>query len=234
MLKKLMLAATGTALMLGALAVPAAANSTATVFNLNGMAGVKVDMCNAGQEHISWLKYGRVAKLNAVPAGTHTIKIKKAASGKCKGRKLAKAQITFEAGKNYTLVFWKPFKKVLIRVFENDLTLPSADAATRSVRHTASKPTKINVWLWVHVKPAADAFPPTIRNLRRGKSSAPIVHRAGQVLVDVFPAVRTKKFIWEGYWANAPAGTASQLYLIGNATKNFDLVGIRQAGVFTP
>jgi len=231
MLKKLLLGISATALVLGVLAVPAsAADPTADASWLNGLTR-KVDVCIGGARVGPRLKYGQVAWMNDVPPGTYTFKVRAAARVKCRGQKLASLTPTFVEGGNSTLVVWKPYSTIKVKVFNNDLSLPGAGKSTVTVRHMARRPGAVDVWMWAGVKAAEADFSPTVKGLKKGHSSAAVTVPAGQILMDVYATKRTRYFSWEGYWGYAEPDTASHAYLIGAKKSNFKVVRLWQPGV---
>ena len=129
-------------------------------------------MCIGKSEVIPRLKYGR-AKFYLFRADTFRFVIRKAAPGKCDGKKLGAVTRTVTADANQTFVIWKPGRKVKIAKYINDLTVPEGQAKI-TLRHTARAPAAINVWVWEHVQPAVDEYPPTIGGLKKGASSRPV------------------------------------------------------------
>lgn len=230
MLRKMLLAVCSGALMAGLLAVPTSGEGVATVFDLNGIPGTKLDICIAGVgETVSNLPYGRVAYANDVPPGTYRMKVRVAAQGTCKGRLLYAGDVTLEADKNYTLVYWKPARTVKIRQFENDVSLPAADAASVTLRHTAKAGT-IDAWVWQQVK-AATEDGPTFDDLRKGGGRAPVILVERQTMIEVFPARKTKAWGYEYVYWYAEAGNAYQAYLIGTERRNYRVALLVQPGV---
>lgn len=230
MLGKMLLALCPGVLMVGLLAAPTSGEGVATVFDLNGVPGTKLDICVLGLgETVSNLRYGRVAYANGVPAGTHRMQVRVAATGKCTGRLLFAGDVTLEADKNYTLVYWRPARTVKIRQFENDVSLPSADVGSLTLRHTA-KAGPIDAWVWQQVKAAAEDAP-TFDDLGKGAGRAPVTLVERQALVEVFPASTTKAWSYEYVYWYAEASRTYQAYLIGTERKNYRLALLVQPGV---
>jgi hypothetical protein len=196
---------------------------------LNGLPQ-KVDVCSGPKEIISKLKYGALVSWPGLDAGSYEFTIRKAALGKCKGKKLATFNKTFVGGEDYTLVAWKPFARTKLRKYVNDIGVP-ADKATMTFRHAARNPAAADVWLWEHVLPAVDEWPPTIKALKRGGASPYVAVRPGQFTIDVFATKRTKLFTYEGYWGKTQAATVSETYLLGTNKKNSKIVRVWQDGV---
>jgi hypothetical protein len=231
MLKKLLLAVSAMALVLGVFALPVSAVDTdADVSWLNGLTR-KVDICIGSTRIGPRLKYGKVLWLDNVPAGTYAFKVRAAARVKCRGQKLASVTPTFTGGGNHTLVIWKPYSTVKVKLFDNDLSVPAAGKSTVTVRHTARRPGAIDVWMWAGVKAAEADFSPTVKGLKKGQSSAAVTVPAGQIFMDVYATKTTRYFSWEGYWGYAEPDTASHAYLIGAKKSNFKIVRLWQPGV---
>ena len=231
MLRKLLLSAVGTALMIGVFGGPAAAldPAPARVLLINGIPS-KVDICFGKTEAVSNLRYGRAAVWEELLPGSYRYVVRLAKVGKCTGKLLGFATKTFASDGNYSLVIWRAFRKVSIKQFTNDVSLEAADRPTISVRHAARNPATIDVWLWEHVRPFPSAFEPTIGGLRRGNASAPIAVRPGQYSADIYASRRTRAFDWAGYWSEAEPGTATALYLIGTSKATYRVVGFSQEG----
>ncbi len=100
MIRKMTLVASTSLLMLGLMAVPAQAAETASVIDLNGIPGSRLDLCVGGQEVVSGLRYGGSHLNPSVAAGPATIVVRSASTGTCKGTKLFSAAISLEAGKS--------------------------------------------------------------------------------------------------------------------------------------
>jgi hypothetical protein len=234
MLRKMLLAASACALLLGTLVTPVAAQDQATVRDLNGIPGTRIDICIVGAgEIISNLPYGRATDPTVVPAGTWRIQVRVAAAGSCKGTKLLTKDVVYEAGKDLTFVYWRPNQAVAVKVFENDLALPTEDAVTLVMRH-AAKAGPIDVWLWQHVKPAVGEFDPTFDDLAKGQQAPRLTLDERQTMLEAFPAGENAGWGYEYYWTYLYAGGAYEAYFLGNARGNYRLVVVGQAGTFTP
>lgn len=231
MLKKMLLGTSAMALILGVFAVPvSAADTDAKVFWLNGLTR-KVDLCIGSQRIGPRLKYGQVLWLNGVPPGAYAFKVRAAARVKCRGQKLATVTPTFTAGGNHTLVIWKPYSKIKVKMFDNDLSLLAADKSTVTVRHTARRPGAVDVWMWAGIKAAEADFSPTVGALKKGQTSVAVTVPAGQIYMDFYAAKKTPYFSYEGYWGYVEPGTVSHAYLIGAKKSNFKVVRLWQTGV---
>jgi hypothetical protein len=243
MLRKMMLMASTGLLMLGLLAVPAQAVEPAFVMDLNGIPGVKLELCVGGSEIVHGLGFGRYDLKRSVAAGPSTVVVRSASTGDCKGTKLFAAAINLEAGKSYTIVYWKPGKAYEARLFTDDLALPAADAATLTMRHLANTGA-IDVWVWQQVMQTSadpDPFPPTFNDLAKRaampKAPAPplplaVPPSAGQqTLLEAFPTAKDAGWTYEYLWTKVYAGGAYQAYLLGNARSNYRIVLIGQAGI---
>ena len=116
-LRKLILVVSLTALAVTALAVPASAASTKGVIGVvNGIPGVRVDICVNGNEIRSNVKYGGRTFKVMFP-NSKTIKVRRAGPGKCKGAQLGQKTIALAAGDDFTVVFNKIAPKAV--VFDN-------------------------------------------------------------------------------------------------------------------
>ena len=229
MLKKLILGAMMASLTLVAAAAPAAAEPTAEVAWLNGLPQ-KVDICSGGNEVVSRLKYGQAKFHSGVTPGAYAFKVRQAAPGECTGKKLGASVQTFVGDADHTVVIWKPFKRLKMKNFTNDLSV-LADQTSILARHMARQPAAVDVWLWEHVAIAADDYPPTFNALKRGQSSPSVAIQPGQFYMDWYPTTRTTRFSWEGYWGRTDAGYVSEAYLIGTTKKNFKVVRLFKPGV---
>lgn len=231
MKQKLLLSVVGMTLLLGVFAGPATALDPAPsrVLLINGLPA-RVDICFGRTEAVSNLRYGRAVLWEELPPGAYRFVIRAARVGRCTGSRLGIVTRTIGEGGNYSLVIWRPNRVLRIRQFENTTAVP-ADKSTITMRHVARGPSQIDVWLWEHVKVAATDDGPTIDNLRRGASSPPIAVRPGQYYVDSYPARRTRRFGWEGYWGVTEVGLAVELYQIGTTKRNSRIVAFAQPGV---
>ena len=233
MLRKIALAAGAGGLLLALIGTPVAANEVATLRHLNGLPGVRLDICLVGQgETVSGLRYGRFATRPDVPAATYKVQARIAATGVCTGRRLLVRDVVLEAGKDYTLVYWKPSRAVGLSVFENDLSLLEADAAILTMRHTASAG-RADIWVWKHAR-AAGLFDPTFDDLGKGGESPRLALDAGQVLIDAFPATERSSWTYRYFWTHFDAAMVYEAYLIGTEKKNHRIAVLGQAGTFTP
>ena len=234
MVKKLLLGVVGMVLVLGVFAAPvASADPTASrVLIVNGLPA-RVDICVGSVEVFSNLRYRRAVVFTELPAGAWRFVIRVARAGSdCNGRRLAITNQTFDPDGNYSLVIWRPYRAVAVKRFVNDVSLAAPNESSVIVRHVARMPSFLDVWLWEHVSGVKTAdSAPTLDNLPRGASSAPIAIRPGQFYADFYPSRRTRLFSWEGYWGAADPGTVTELYLVGTAKANYAVVGFRQAGV---
>jgi hypothetical protein len=231
MFRKMLLGVSAMALVLGVFAGPVSAvDPTADVSWLNGLTR-KVDVCIGSTRIGPRLKYGQALWLNDVPAGTHAFKVRAAATIKCRGQKLASVTPSFTADGNHTLVIWKPYSKIKVKAFDNDLSLPAAGKSTLTVRHTARRPGAIDVWMWAGIKAAEADFSPTVGALKKGQSSVAVTVPEGQIYMDFYATNKTKYFSWEGYWGYVEPGTVNHAYLIGAKKSNFKIVGLWQTGV---
>ena len=231
MLRKLTFGMLASVMALGVFAVPASAAVQTDLAWINGLPG-KVDVCIGRTEIISNLRYGR-AKFYLWEPGTFRFVIRKAAAGKCNGRKLGVVRTTIGASGDQTAVIWKPFRKLKIKVFDNDTTV-EAGASSLVYRHMAKYPAAVDVWLWEHVLRVSDEFPPTFDDVRRGTSSPKVDLRPGQFYIDTYASRRTRFFGWEGFWGRTDPERYLEVYLVGTTKKNFKLVTISQAGDVAP
>lgn len=233
MLRKWTLVASATLLLLASVAVPAAGQADATVSDLNAIPGTRIDICLQGQgEVVSGLRYGRASEPGAVPAGTWTVQVRAAATGTCKGPRLLSKQVTLEGGRDYTFVYWKPALSAALKVFENDLTLPTPEAVKLTMRHMA-KAGPIDVWLWHHVGAQPTGyFDPTFDNIPRAQQAPTLLLEERQTMMEAFPAKETGLWSYEYYWTYFFAGGAYEAYFIGNARANFMIALLPKAGIY--
>jgi hypothetical protein len=221
-LRRLGLTVAASALALTAFAGTAsAATPGATVNVAHGIPGVKVDVCVAGSAVKKDFKYGQKFQAT-LPAGTYTIRVRAAAhAATCRGTVLIKQSVTLTDGLNATAVANYVAGKPALSIFVNDLTVPSPDKATITVRHTAKAPT-VDVWLNGGTAPA-------IENLARQGSVGPV-------------AVDAAVYSWwvsadGGYApvigprvAELKAGRAYQILAVGTKPANYRFIVISQAG----
>jgi hypothetical protein len=222
MLRKLILAAMGTSLLLGVFAVPASAVSPPEALEVNAIPGTKIEICSGGVEHLN-LRYGRAADWG--PDGDVVTRwtIRKAAPGTCKGKKLARFAYTFEDGTNYTVVYRKPRKGVKMSVFENE-TGVAVGQATMTIRHVARAKAS-DFWVWQKV-PTVAGVPddgPTVRGLGRGKSSLVFDVDLRDTMVAAFPVKAQRR--WKSAFGSRTIqpGTAYQVIFMGNKQSNMKI-----------
>lgn len=129
-----------------AFAGPASAGDTrATVFIVHGVPGVKVDVCIGGLGEVtSKLLYAERDK-RRLEAGTHKIKVRKAAKGECKGDVVAKGSVNLAELANVTLVVRPEGSKNTIARFDNDVS-PTAGGQIRFVAAHMMKGGAVDVW----------------------------------------------------------------------------------------
>lgn len=226
----------GSALLLAsALASPAvAAPGDAIVHGLNGLPGTRIDVCLGDLEILSRVRYGRSKVDMTVAPGDYRLKMREAASGTCDGRLLKAVDITFEADTSYTVATWKPKRKVAVKRFVNDVSLPAADAVTLTLRHLAKSGT-IDGWVWQVIRPASGHFfDPTFDDVAKGRGQGPVSMVEEQTLIEVYPTKRTHRLRFEFLWTYLFAGGAYQAYVVGTKERNFRVVLVGAAGVFTP
>ncbi len=105
--RKVVIAASVTALVLAGLAAPVSAGpGKATIGIVNGIPNQKVDICVNGKELRSAAKYGQaVAKV--VQAGSTKVQIRKASPGVCQGARIAQKRLSLAVAADVTLVITK-------------------------------------------------------------------------------------------------------------------------------
>ncbi len=224
MLRKLVLAAVGATLALGILAVPAsAAPEPARALEINAIPGTAIDICAGGKEYLSNFRYGKSARRDTIVPGPTTWKIKKAAPGKCTGKRLATFSFDFAEGATYTIVYSMPKSVVKMRIYQNKPVALAADEAAVKVVH-AAKANAIDVWLWQAVPaPAAIKLGPTVDTLRKGNVSKDIVVKERYTVASVFPTAVSRKWSSESTARNLDAGWGYQLVFMGDTRKNMRL-----------
>jgi hypothetical protein len=227
-----MVGALAGALTLGLLAVPAAASAATDAAILNGIP-TKIDLCIGKQEVASNVRFGRAVFWTDAPSKTHRFVVRKAAPGKCKGKKLGVVRATWADGQNQTSVIWKPFAALKVKTFTNDLSVPEGMATVR-FRHTAKAPVPVDVWVWEQLRASVDEWPPTFDNVKKGSSSGILPFRPGQFSMDVLPARRSKAFGWAGWWTKTDPEKAWQFYLVGTSKKNYRLASLWWTGEVPP
>jgi len=218
MLRKLILAAMGTSLLLGVFAVPASAVSPPEALEVNAIPGTRIEICSGGVEHLN-LKYGRAADWGP-DAGVSRWTIRKSAPGTCKGKKLARLSYTFEDGNNYTVVYWKPARGIKMSVFKNDTSV-AADQATMTIRHVAQVKAS-DFWVWQKV-PTVAGVPddgPTVWGLGRRKSSLVFDVDPRDTMVAAFPVKALRR--WNSAFGSRriQPDAAYQAIFMGNKQSN--------------
>lgn len=125
------------ALTIATLAAPVGAATQARMAVVNGIPGIKIDVCIGNAEVRSNLPYGGVykKKLN----GMKKLRFRKARAGKCKGKLLGAKSVWFGSGADKTFVATSKTPKVL--VFDNsDLGIQPAalpPVSALAIRHGA-------------------------------------------------------------------------------------------------
>lgn len=120
----------GSALLVGALAVPSAAATKGRIAVVNGRPGSNVEVCLNGKEVKSSLRYGQHSAHKANP-GSKTLKLRKSSRGTCQGDVLGQTSIELVAVGDWVVVLTKLAPKVV----KWDAS-PWASSATL-VRHAA-------------------------------------------------------------------------------------------------
>jgi hypothetical protein len=117
-----------------ALASPAAAAAPRLAF-VNGIPGRVVDVCVGSQELRSNLRYGRWFEAT-LGTGEHTVKFRRASSGRCKGAILARRTFDLTADEDRTVVATARSPEIV--VFNNKLApAPTGNINWIAVRHAA-------------------------------------------------------------------------------------------------
>jgi hypothetical protein len=201
-------------LTVGSLASPvAAANPVVTL--VNGIPGVRVDICIGGKETKSRLPYGAKVQRSLLP-GTKTVKVYKADPRKCKGKVLAKRSLTVAADADLTLVATRFAPKFV--TFDNTAT-PGAS------------PQSANVFL----RHAADLGPATMGffyqiGLPLAPAAYPTFSKGGQTLIEIAGisirscAQRAGNAFASSRWVDLPF-TNNVTDTFGNRHIEFILVG---------
>jgi len=150
------------ALAIGALAAPTAAATKGKMAVVNGMPGIKLDVCIGSTEVRSNLPYGGVYKKQLT--GVKKLRFRKASAGKCKGKVLAAKTMNFPSGSDKTVVATKKAPKVLVFGNANLGIQPAVtfDSAL-AIRHSADlgfNTVRFDYRLWERVFDGP--LPPTI------------------------------------------------------------------------
>jgi hypothetical protein len=221
-LRKLILAAMGTSLLLGVFAVPASAVSPPEVLEVNAIPDTRIEICSGGVEHLN-LKYGRAVDWDPDGGVVTRWTIRKFAPGTCKGKKLGRFAYSFENGRNYTVAYWKPARGIRMSVFKNDKTI-SVGNATMTIRHVAQAKAS-DFWIWQKL-PTIAGIPdegPTITALGRGKSSPHFIAQSWDTMVAAFPVKSQRR--WNSAFGNKrlQPDTAYQAIFMGNKQSNMKI-----------
>ena len=124
-------------------ALPASAADTATVSVLHGVPDATVDVCADGKELIPDFEPGTLAGPLDLPAATYSIKVvADEETTNCDADALiGPADVTVEAGKNYTVVAHLDADGGLTATpFENDTSAAAAGSGKLTARHVAEAP----------------------------------------------------------------------------------------------
>lgn len=168
------------ALAIGTLAAPAAAATKGKMAVVNGMPGVKIDVCIGTNEIRSNLPYGGVYKKQLI--GVKKLRFRKASAGKCRGTLLAAKTVVFPSGSDKTIVATRKAPKVL--VFGNSnlsiqpaIPAPSAALAVRHAADLSSNSLYFNYRLWENVfegplSPSASPSPAATSPYQKGDQYA--------------------------------------------------------------
>jgi hypothetical protein len=231
--RNLLLLASANLLVLGLVTAPVHAADGVTVTSVNALPGTRIDVCVGGVEVASGLAYGRSLR-HSLPLDASVI-VRTAGSGTCKGTRLADPiHVTLAAGKEQSVVYWKPRRALRLTVFEDVMDVPGAGEATLVLRHVAKTPA-IDGWLWQQVvMPTADGFAPTFDDLAKGQQSATVTLAARQMLIEAFPAGSKAGWSYEYLQAAASGDFAYQAYFMGNDRSNYRLVLVGRPGIIPP
>ncbi len=220
MLRKLVLAVVSAVLVLGVLAVPASASPPPGALEINAIPGTRIDICSGGKEVLSNLKYGRASRWDSIEPATQTWSVRKAALGKCKGKRLARFTYTFEWGSTYTIIYWRPKGVVKVKIYKND-DVPKLPGESSLRMHHAAKAGSIDMWAWQKVPAVAAANPgPTIDGLKKGTSSPGFAVPERDSLVIVVPERRTSRWSAASGGKLLNAGIDYQVVFMGSTQKN--------------
>jgi hypothetical protein len=119
------------ALLLGALALPAAAGAQAAAARVRVLhlspGAPKLDLYVDGTSTLTAVPFKTATKHAQVPAGTHTVEIRPA--GSANGNPLATARATLTPDAAYTLAAVGPAAKLQVMVLKDDFTAPPAGKA---------------------------------------------------------------------------------------------------------
>jgi hypothetical protein len=223
-MRRLLLVAATAILVVGALAPGGAAAATRTrVFQVQGLPDVAVDVCLGRQEVISKFVYGRFM-MGLVTSDTYRLRVFVADQQTCRGEKLIDTQVTLRPGANTTLVYGIFGGAPGVRRFKNDITLPSPDVSTVTMRHAARAPAVDG-----YVKGAETSVivaGPACPDLTVGRSCGPIPMpvRATQFVVKRASDGRVLARATE----TVEPGRAYQVYLLGTRAKNYLIAYIWQ------
>jgi hypothetical protein len=228
-MRRLLLAVVTAILVVGALAPGSAAAATRTrVFYLHGIPDVPIDVCLRGEEVASKLVYGRFL-MDLVPSDTYRLRVFAADQRTCRGEKLIDTQVRLRPGGNTTLVFGVYGGEPGVRRFQNDISVPSLDVSTVTMRHAARAPAVDGS---IKGAPTSiSAAGPDCRGLTVGQSCGPVTvtPRSTQFLMRRVSDDRVLARVTESV---AP-GRAYQVYLLGTRARNY-LVAFIWQDAFVP
>jgi hypothetical protein len=216
-MRRLLLVVATAILVVGALAPGGVAAASRTrVFHVQGIPDVAIDVCLGSKEVASKFVYGRFV-MDLVPSDTYRLRAFVADGRTCRGEKLIDTSVTFRPGANLTLVFGIYGGAPGIRRFRNDVSVPSLDVSTVTMRHAAKAPAVDG-----YVKGAettVSAAAPDCPGLTVGDSCGPfaIAPRSTRFMMKLASDSRVLAQVTE----SVEPARAYQVYLLGTRAKNY-------------
>lgn len=219
MIRRIPLAVAGAIAILAASAAPTTgALPPPTGLEINAIPGTRIDICSKGVERRSNLRWTRGAAWDPIRPLTATWSVRKAKAGTCTGKRLARFTYTFEPGRSYVIVYWKP--KDVVKMQVHDVTAPPTEPGRSSLRVIhAAKAGPIDVWFWQKVPAPADLLP-TIDYIKKGHAAAPMDVPAYETVVSVLPDGKAVKWDIAGGAHDLAPDTAYQVVFMGSTARN--------------
>jgi len=209
----LAIAGIGSALLLGSLAVPASAAVFPTRINVvQGIPGKTLDVCIDNKEVRSKAKYGSVTKADVV-AGTHTIKLKKVAPGRCKGKTLRKFTFVIPDGIDATVVATHKSPSKWMLYYNPQST--SVDTSYYSFTNAADIGKVGITALFGGFTPSESAW-----IWQKGERRVPLTTNAGNTLHYAALKIGGSRFLGGQRVQNFAAGKHYDFILLGTSKKN--------------
>ena len=227
--KNILIAAAACALTLTAFGAPVAGETGALigepkVYAVNGLPGVRVDVCVNGAEAKSRLRYGRFVSLETNGEAGHKFVFKRARAGDCTGQTVAKMKTELIGGSDITIVLTVVKGGPGLRVFDNALNpvllSPGSVTPTETIHH-AAKAGKVDVYASTQVQPIASP-PPSWHALRRGTSAVLPTNGSGVSQMWLTRKDRQKPIAGPTYRVLEPNHNVT--VFVGKSPKNYKLV----------